>query len=501
MMAWEHALLGDLDPARMAAAAAGDTTGLDGYRDALTALGEAPRRANPGRLARSGLAAVRLPGSGLTVTVGELNYLPDYLGTPAQVEQAPLRFLGPLVQSVRSWSIAELRRQVWLSADGAGRVGRVGGGRVGGGPGPIRLPRQPLLPRLLPGSLRYPVLGALAETAEIAAVDSLGRACGFAPEDRYSAVLGRNAGHFAPFSWYRWHSFHLAARELIARSADAGPADRATLRLRARVCAGYADHFLQDSFAAGHQINKTLLMQWYIEWLEAAGVAYPGRETLSAMTVDRQPRLHGPGLYDRQAARSALGGTAPGGRVPGAPWDPQDLRDAPTLEERIAASGVAGDTDAERRAAYAAYLTMLSSGVAQLAVKVVHEYLNKRSLVVAAAPDGPAFRIYGDHTMLASADGTARASAAAAASRRAITELLEAGSTSVSSWEIFDSFPSHVKQDGRLVSLADWHAEGLRDLCFGELFPRWSTQAMRAIMSAGVFRQLGTPAPEAQLVQ
>jgi hypothetical protein len=473
MMAWEHALLGDLDPALTAAVAAGDAPGLDGYLDALTALGEAPRRANPARLARSGLAAVRLPGSGLTVTVGELNYLPDYLGTPAQVEQSPVRFLGPLVQSVRSWSIAELRRQAW---------------RRDGGRGPFR---QPLLPRLLPGSLRYPLLGPLAETAEIAAVDSLGRSCAFAPRDQYSAVLGRNAGHFAPLSWYRWHSFHLTARELIARSADAGPRDRATLRLRARICAGYADHFLQDSFAAGHQINKTLLAQWYIEWLEDTGAGYPGKETLSAMTVDRQPLLHGPGHYDRQAARSA-----PGGRVPGAPWDPQDLRDAPTLEERIAASGVAGGTDAERRAAYAAYLTLLSSGVAQLAVKVAHEYLNKRSLLVAAAPGGPAFRIYGDHTMLASVDGATRAAAAAAASRRAIAELLEAGSTSVSSWEIFDSFPSQVEQDGRLVSLAEWHAGGLRDLCFGELFPRWSTRAMRAIMSAGVLRQLGAQQQE-----
>ena len=202
------------------------------------------------RAAHPGLDPVRLPGSGLVVTLGELNVLPDYLGRPEDIESAPLAFLGPLIQSVRSWSIAELARPA-----GSGRRG----------------PLPAALPRLLPGSLRYPLLGPLAETAEIAAVSALGRRHGFAPAKRYSSVLARNAGHFAPFSWYRWHAFHLAARDLIARSATETGDEREALRLRARICAGYADHFLQDSFAAGHLVNKTLVIQWYIEWLAASG--------------------------------------------------------------------------------------------------------------------------------------------------------------------------------------------------------------------------------------
>jgi hypothetical protein len=138
---------------------------------------------------------VRLPGSGLVVTVGELNVLPDYLGRPEEIEAAPLRFIGPLIQSVRSWSIAELGRSAGLSA---------------------------WPPRLLPGAMRYPLLGPLAETAEISAVTMLARRLGFAPRDWYASVLARNASHFAPFSWYRWHSFHLMARALIARSATVG---------------------------------------------------------------------------------------------------------------------------------------------------------------------------------------------------------------------------------------------------------------------------------------
>ena len=473
MMAWEHSLLGDLDPALVRAAASGDRRPVDGYRGLLGELGRAPRQVEEARLRGShpGLDTVRLPRSGLVVTVGELNVLPDYLGRPEEIEAAPLRFIGPLIQSVRSWSITELGR-----------------------PAGHRAP----LPRLLPGSMRYPLLGPLAETAEISAVTMLGRRLGFAPGDWYASVLARNASHFAPFSWYRWHSFHLMARALIARSAAADGEERAALRRRARVYAGYADHFLQDSFAAGHLVNKTLVIQWYIEWLAAAGVSYPHRDVLDALTVARQPLLHGPGHYDRAGARrrGLMAGRDDGraGAVPGPPWDPQDVADAPTLDDRIAASGVTGDTGAERRAAYAAYLTMLGSGTVQLAVKVAHEYLNKHSLVVSAGPDGPRFRMHGDHTLLASPEGALRTAQAAAASRQAITDLLRDGETAVDSWNIFDSFPDHVEQDGQLVSLPAWHRGGLRDLCL-ELFGRRSTRAVRVLMS-GAFRQLGRPIEE-----
>jgi hypothetical protein len=194
-------------------------------------------------------------------------------------------------------------------------------------------------------------------------------------------------------------------------------------------------------------------MQWYIEWLSDNRVSYPRSDVLAAMTFARQPLLHGPELYDRDAV-----------------------------------SGLIGDSDREKRAAY---LTMLRSGTVQFASKAVHEYLNKHSLVVSSAPDGPRFQLFGDHTLLASGEGARRASQAAMASRRAISELLEHGETTVSSWEIFDSFPNHVEQNGQLITLEEWHRTGLRDLCFRELFGRWSTRAMRMVISSA-FSQLGT---------
>jgi hypothetical protein len=474
-MSWEHAMLGDIEPDRLhGAAGGGDPRPVAEYRDLLTELGRTPGAVDEARLraAHPGLDAVRLPGSGLVVTLGELNVLPDFLGRPEEIERAPRGFVEPLVQSMRSWNIGEL--------------GRPAAGVRGWRPLAVPVP-----PTLLPGSLRYPLLGPLAETAEIAAISSLGRRQGLSASRRYAAVLARNSGHFAPFSWYRWHSFHVQARELIAMSGAASGQEREDLRQRARIFAGYADHFLQDSFAAGHLVNKTLVIQWYIEWLAEQGVSYPGRDALDTLTVARQPLLHGPGHYDRGAAhRAALAG-AGGAGVVAPPWDAQDVADAATLEERIAGSGVTGGSDAERRAAYDAYLVLLGSGSVQLAVKVVHEYLNKHSLIVSASYFGPRFRLNGDHTLLAGRDGALRAAQAAAMSRRAIAELLRDGETTVSSWDIFDSFPDHVEQAGRMVSLPDWHRQSLRTLCT-ELFAQPSTRAVRGLMSTAL-RQLGLP--------
>lgn len=477
-MAWEHALLGDLTTDEVHALTAHgpghSAQPIEEYCTLLELLGRHPRSVEEEQLHSRypGRETVRLPGSDLIVTLGELNILPDYLGHPGEIETAPVAFLEPLIQSVRSWSIAELLRS-------AGRRNRC---------------------RRLPGGLRYPLLGGLAEGAEVLAVDALGRRCGFAPTKRYSSVLARNAGHFAPFSWYRWHSFHLMARALIEQSAAADAEGRKNLRNKARVIAGYADHFLQDSFAAGHLINKTLMMQWYIEWLRESGVSYPDRDMLTAMTVARQPLLHGSHLYDRRNARLAAAAAARQGRPGAGPWppcDPQGMADAATLKDRIEASGLIADRGREERAAYAAYLTMLGSATVQLGARAAHDYLNKHSLVVSSGPDGPRFRLYGDRMLLAGGGGTWRAAKAAAASRRAISELLQYGETDVSSWEIFESFPDHVQEDGRLVTLEDWHRNELRDLCFGKLFGRWSTRAIRLLIS-GAFRQLGTPAGEGQ---
>jgi hypothetical protein len=174
--------------------------------------------------------------------------------------------------------------------------------------------------------------------------------------------------------------------------------------------------------------------------------------------------------------------------------------DAPTLQARIEASGVVGSSDQERRDAYAAYLAMLGSTVAQLAASLLHGYFNKRSLVVAAGPDGPPFRSHGDRRLLADGDGALHAARATAASRRAIAELLAHGETGITCQEIFEGLPDHVEHEGTLVSLPEWHDSSLRDLCFGELFSLRSTSATRILASA-VSRRFGVPSPDVEALR
>lgn len=265
-MAWEHGLLGDLEPDALREAG---FARVEEHCALLERLGRDPLDVDEEllRAKHPGVETLRLPGSGLVVTLGELNILPDYLSHPQEIETASAAFLLPVVQSIRTWSIREIRK-----ATGTAQ----------------------LRPVQLPGALDYPRLGALAELHEALEVDALGRRCGFEPWQLYSSVVGRNAGHFAPFSWYRWQSFHLMARELIGRAANAPKGERDQLRDRARICAGYADHFLQDSYAAGHLINKTLIMRWYLEWLSGSPLPYADRRILTDLTVAAQPFLHGP---------------------------------------------------------------------------------------------------------------------------------------------------------------------------------------------------------------
>jgi hypothetical protein len=112
--------------------------------------------------------------------------------------------------------------------------------------------------------------------------------------NEYAATLGRNACHFVPESWHAWSSYHQKGREQAAlawqatQAADAladqqkhgqAPQDADTKIAdfrkeagertnEALISNGFGDHYLQDSYASGHMINKTQIMQWFVQWLD-----------------------------------------------------------------------------------------------------------------------------------------------------------------------------------------------------------------------------------------
>jgi hypothetical protein len=279
------------------------------------------------------------------------------------------------------------------------------------------------------------------------------------------------------------------------RSAATSGDERERLRARAQIYAGYADHFLQDSFAAGHLVNKTLIMQWYVEWLLNSGVPFTDRALLAAMTYQRQPLLHGPDLYHPEPGEDGLRLYPRGNTDPLAGTDPQSAIEAVTLEARIRSSGIVGRTPEERLSGYVRYLAMLNTGVAQLSAGVIHGHFNNRSLVVASHSGGPRYRIWGDRTMFTGQAGAARAATATYASRRAIADLLEGGQTDITSRQIFESVPGQVEADGGLLPVRQWHDARLRDLCFHELFGLKSTQAKRFLLEL-TSRRLGVPSSD-----
>jgi hypothetical protein len=480
-MAWEHLLLGHAGPqeARDLVREARDASGDGGFADycsLLTTLGRDPENVDTGDVtAVHGTPAIRLPGSGVVVTLGEVSILPDYLSRPDDIERAPRGFVLPLIQSTRAWNIRELR----------GAAGEPYASKPG-------RRRQKLKPAMV-----YPNLGGIAELAEGLQVTQLGRRCGFPPWERYQSVVARNACHFAPFSWYRWQDYHLKARRLARqahRSKDS--AERARLTTRAWICAGYADHFLQDSFAAGHLINKTLVMQWYAELLVGSRLPVPERRHLAAVTAAAQPCLHGPGYYRPVADDYDPDRLIPS-PTPGAPRvaDPQAAAEAATLEGRVAASGVIGSDATERMTAYSSYLTLLRSSVVQSASGTIHDFLNEKSLVVAAGRDGERFQMYGDWSMLQGEDAAARAAEAGYLSRQAIADVLEEGETVVASRKIFEMFPDHIEDNGVLMPLEEWHSARLRDWCFADFFRARSTRLLRAGTTIA-FRHLGVPSAD-----
>jgi hypothetical protein len=104
--------------------------------------------------------------------------------------------------------------------------------------------------------------------------------------EQYFAALERNACHFAPASWEQWRGYHDKAlvfaneaavwRDKASKEVDATKKEQATeyadkLANQAMIQNSFGEHYLQDSFAAGHLIDKTKIMQWFTLWLHAQG--------------------------------------------------------------------------------------------------------------------------------------------------------------------------------------------------------------------------------------
>ncbi|MDQ5824926.1 MAG: DUF4157 domain-containing protein [Chloroflexota bacterium] len=436
---FEHRLLGDLPTADLVAVSANASNRreiLERQRDLLWLWHQDPESVTEPLINRlcPWIRTLRLNGSGQLVTYGELNALPDFLANPLAVDSLPRGIVLPLLQVIRQQGYNRVQGLLGISST---------------------VTFQDAAATMWPPGL----INTLLETR---AIDQLTLHLGINGADHYQGLLARNACHFAPYSWYRWQAHYLIARDLAQKAHASGdPNERARLTYEAWVNHGYADHFLQDSFAAGHLINKTLIMQWFIRWAARQSlVPVADWDRVKNMTPERQPGLAGRQLY------------APG--YPGPSNDPQTTEELPTYGERMRGTGVVADGTTSQNAAYQNFLTFLSGVITQSASAALHDYYNANSLWVGSVAHPQAYEVWGDDTLLSGAngaEGTRNTSEAAQTSQLSIIELLANGQTGITVQGLRDRFPTTVMSaGGSMISLEAWN-DSLVPFCESTIFP------------------------------
>lgn len=452
---WEHRLLGDASAADLGRLEYGSTdrpAALQALRDFLEIWHHDPDHVTPEEIAGRcpGVRTLTLRASGLLVTYGELNTLPDYLSDPTTMDSLPRDILLPILQAVRQEGYANARQLL-------------------GNEDPFPIFDGAVAMHLANGTLNdiWESMWLNDLTANLPQGQPPDSS--LSHTDAYSALLARNACHFAPHSWYRWaQSYDLALHKAQEAHRTGDPeAARAAWILH-----GYADHFLQDSFAAGHLINKTLVMQWFVEWAAPTWFEkVPDWVELQTMTTARQPLISGPGLYDPSD--------------PGVVRDPQTAQEQGSRDARLTMSGVGADAanGIPRDTAYQNYLMFLTSTVAQSAPLALHDDLNKSGLFVASRDQPTAYQVFGDNTMLNGGAGLGIASDTAHLSQQSIRDVLDTGATTVTRDLIQSRFPTVARAaSGDLLPLREWNAslkgraftafESVHDIVLGSLQPR-----------------------------
>jgi hypothetical protein len=423
---WEHRLLGDVPGADLVRIA----TRTAGWQDVVAEQIRLMRLWQDGgagvteqsvRAIAPGTGLVTLPGSGCLATYGEVNAVADYVASAGAVNTLPARYMFAFLQQIRQESFNCLSGL---------------------------LATQPPNPDFAGAVTPYLGESGSGVARETTLIDTFTVPLGV---DHYRGLLARNACHFAPFAWQRWRQAHTVARDLARQAWESPePGGKERLANLAWVAQGYADHFLQDSFAPGHLANKTLVMQWFLEWAEdSLFVQVKDWDDVRFVTAGNQPALMGTPLYDS--------------RCPGPSNDPQAAEEQGHLAARIAATGIQAYRSTTRDRAYHQYLRFLAATAVQLSSKRVHDHFNEHGLDVTSSGHPGVFRIYGDGKLLSDGADVSIVAGTVAASRAVISDIITSGRSHTPPWEIIDMLPAKVVGSaGRPVSLPEWHDSDLK---------------------------------------
>ncbi|MGB5048906.1 MAG: hypothetical protein WBO46_08240, partial [Caldilineaceae bacterium] len=231
------------------------------------------------------MVLVEIPGGGkdgqtpLVVTYGELNTLADYYGNVETMNAADPAIRWRMVQSVRKETFLRLKDiydkvKKSLTRTEKGQQG-VQDAKDMMKDNKLYNQKRDKIPGLsnqfmFDDSIQQDYISSVIGQVNLLKKSGTGTDSG--GTNNYSATLARNACHFVPESWHAWSSYHQKARQLALDSynqAQQGNNDIADAKANEAILNnGFGDHYLQDSYAGGHMINKSLIMKWFVEWLD-----------------------------------------------------------------------------------------------------------------------------------------------------------------------------------------------------------------------------------------
>jgi hypothetical protein len=283
------------------------------------------------------LAVPNNHGPAFLVTYGEMNTLGDYFGSVEEMKDVDHAWMSKLIRGIRQSTMHELMKvytDISGFTDDVNAVGKV-----------TKTARQKSRDELGIESEEFRAADGSTDLVELGGKLNELKLMGLPPGNQqtkpnvggeaatdYSSTLARNACHFAPESWHAWFNFHTKARALAGIAWDrreeafrmraamggmrySGDAQKDEAKVQelfaeaslyqneAMVNNGFGDHYMQDSYAAGHLINKTLIMQHYVQWLDKNPSKWDFHRDTTWRTMQQmaytQPELTAPSQHDK----------------------------------------------------------------------------------------------------------------------------------------------------------------------------------------------------------
>ncbi|MBD1929176.1 DUF4157 domain-containing protein [Trichocoleus sp. FACHB-90] len=275
------------------------------------------------------------PGdSSIVVSYSEINTFPDFFGNPETIANTYKSKVLALLQGVRQQSyieLANLYKELFGEEKSVLHNTILPDGDFEGAVGPRG----------------QAVIGKAYEIRTEMEVDKATKKEKGQESQGYFPALERNACHFAPYSWDSWQKYHETALDLAQQSnkfqmlADVDkmnldtlgpkPADDAKAKIKlyeqgvkenqakaddlsnkALLQNAFGEHYLQDSFAGGHLIDKTKIMQWFVEWVNKDGKNLGTTDNAKAewamvSTIAQQDLKSNPQALDDKMHRGELG--------------------------------------------------------------------------------------------------------------------------------------------------------------------------------------------------